>query len=341
MALLTNPWLNIGAGLLAASGPSLTPVSPWSGVTRGLLASQKMRDLEQQRQLNALRLEEAQRAAERQQRLEQWGQEQGGLAAQFPELYAKSAFETMAQAPSVWVQGPQGETQFVTPQQAAALAAQGYRQYDPTGAEREYERAVAQGFQGSLLDFKRTLAEAGASSVSINEAPKPPTGYMWTDPANPQELAAIPGGPATRPTEGEAMKAGQRETAVHDLRRLKELYAQRKIDVGPVAGRALRASASTGIDLSPEEAEAVSLEEGLSNTLLQAMRGAQVGPAEQKRFERQLPRLDQPDEVFKANIERTLRNLETLEQRRREMRSGEETPQTAPPVDDDPLGLRQ
>jgi hypothetical protein len=74
------------------------------------------------------------------------------------------------------------------------------------------------------------------------------------------------------------------------------------------------------------EAEAMALSEKLSTTLLQAIRGAQVGPMEQAKFEKQLPRLGQPESLFNENIKLTRDNLEYLSKRRAELRSGSQPP---------------
>lgn len=125
---------------------------------------------------------------------------------------------------------------------------------------------------------------------------------------------AVPG-VTPLPTTEEAKSVGQAETATEMANRLKGYVEKKQVTVGPVYGRALRAKALTGIgDLSTEEADTLSIEQALSNQLLQAMRGAQVGPKEQEMFNKQLPQIDQPEALFKANIKNTMKNLATLQQ---------------------------
>lgn len=115
------------------------------------------------------------------------------------------------------------------------------------------------------------------------------------------------------PTAAERKQVGQQAVATANLDRLDELYTKKGFEVGPVQGRKLAAKVATGIGgLTEGEAEAYSLTENLSVSLLAAIRGAQVGPKEQAIFERQLPRLDQPDAVFKKNLDLTKRNLGML-----------------------------
>lgn len=64
-----------------------------------------------------------------------------------------------------------------------------------------------------------------------------------------------------------------------------------------------------GAPMSPQNAEAHSITRNLASQLIQAMRGAQVGPAEIEQFVKQLPVAGQPDSVFEANKKITQRNL--------------------------------
>jgi hypothetical protein len=130
--------------------------------------------------------------------------------------------------------------------------------------------------------------------------------------ATPSQVPGV----SPMPTTEEAKAAGSAETAFDMGGRLKDYVSQKKISVGPVNGRLLRAKASTGVgNLTDEEADAISIEQNLSNQLLQAMRGAQVGPLEQERFNKSLPQLDQPEALFKANIKNTMNNLNMLQRR--------------------------
>jgi len=132
------------------------------------------------------------------------------------------------------------------------------------------------------------------------------------------------------PTAEEAKTSGSASTAFEMADRLSKYINGKgmvddkpvtKVEVGPVAGRLLRAKALTGIgELTDSEADVLSIEQNLSNQLLQAMRGAQVGPMEQERFDKSLPRIEQPLALFKANIKTTMQNLETLQRQTATMR---------------------
>jgi hypothetical protein len=70
----------------------------------------------------------------------------------------------------------------------------------------------------------------------------------------------------------------------------------------------------------PLEADALSIEQNLSNQLLNALRGAQVGPKEQELFNKSLPQIDQPKPLFRANVDTTMRNLATLQRKAAQQR---------------------
>ena len=78
--------------------------------------------------------------------------------------------------------------------------------------------------------------------------------------------------------------------------------------------------------------ELISLSKNLSNQLLQAMRGAQVGPQEQEAFEKSLPVAGQPEELFDTNLETTMRNLKMLNERKSQARGYEQGLIATPPA---------
>ena len=140
-------------------------------------------------------------------------------------------------------------------------------------------------------------------------------GHIFTVPSR-----GVPGVPTpatgtglrTMPTAEETKQVGHAEAAFGMGREMRRLVESGSVQVGSVRGRRLRAAGLTGMRLTKDDATMLSLEENLSNQLLQAARGAQVGPQEQTKYERSLPRVDQPRELFLANITTTMDNLATL-----------------------------
>ena len=81
-------------------------------------------------------------------------------------------------------------------------------------------------------------------------------------------------------------------------------------DIGSVAANAILNELDQ--PMTPEHAKMVATTTSLGNQLLQAFRGAAVGPAEKIDFIKQLPTPGQPRAVFLKNIELTRRNLQQL-----------------------------
>lgn len=134
-------------------------------------------------------------------------------------------------------------------------------------------------------------------------------------------LPSSPTGVQAMPTQGETQQLGAAINANAMGKRMFELVNTDKVKTGPYEGRKLGLSATTGIGLSKEDAELVSLEENLSNALLEAMRGAQVGPKEQEMFNKSLPRKEQPKKVFIENLRTTIGNINRLSQTSERLRA--------------------
>ena len=160
---------------------------------------------------------------------------------------------------------------------------------------------------------------------------KPPAGYQW-DQQGGQTF--VPGGPhdparPQRPTAEETRKSGQADAAETMLDRMEELYKTGKVDVGQISGWMTQQAGAEGPvgyvaskfeNMTDEEAEMLSLQEASGNLLIAAFRGAQVGPAEQIKFEKQLPRLGQPKELFEKNLILTRQNLAFIRKAKQEQR---------------------
>lgn len=97
VSLLTNPFFQVGMGLLANSGPSLTPVNPWQGVQQGLLNARNAQideqELARKKQEWEWRQKEWQRKEEQRAYIDQMvsglPSEMQGIARAFPEATAE------------------------------------------------------------------------------------------------------------------------------------------------------------------------------------------------------------------------------------------------------------
>ena len=151
-----------------------------------------------------------------------------------------------------------------------------------------------------------------------------------------------------QPTSAEAKQMAQTDISNTMLDQLESLVNGKLVDnsgrplpapeVGPTRGLYYKAITSplAGMvpgELKPEEARLLSITSALSTQLLAAMRGAQVGPAEQQRFEEQLPMPGQPRALFDENLRTTRQNLQMLNERQRQYRGmmGGAVNRTPPP----------
>lgn len=192
MALLTNPFFQIGAGLLARSGPSLQPINPYGGINDGLMAVQAARQDEQRAQYLQMQQEQMAREMERQQRLEQYAATTGNpLAMLNPQGYADAAIGQQF--------APQRDQTAVSIKTAADLGLPGYPPETPVEVKTvngqvvdyapmtppaaaadprgqigaRYDEAVKNGYTGTLMDYEIAMKNAGASRISIGEGQKP------------------------------------------------------------------------------------------------------------------------------------------------------------------------
>ena len=84
-----------------------------------------------------------------------------------------------------------------------------------TGLQREYNQAVSQGFDGSLMDYQLRLKEAGRGTTGAA-----PSGYRWNE--DQTALTAIPGGPATQISADIVGRISLAEDALKQLPNVKQ-----------------------------------------------------------------------------------------------------------------------
>ena len=167
MSLLSNPWLNIGMGLLANSGPSLTPVNPWRGIGQGLMAANEAKAMEAQQAYEAQRMAmekekyDAEQARQRQMQtiIQALPPDQQQLAMADPQGFFDARIKQQFAAPPApnlpdgWQMGPDGVAMMIPgykPEQrpqTSGIQLQGPRgeQYTAPSVE-DANQKLAQGF---------------------------------------------------------------------------------------------------------------------------------------------------------------------------------------------------
>jgi len=118
-----------------------------------------------------------------------------------------------------------------------------------------------------------------------------------------------------KPTAGEMEKTAKREGALTSAARIYGMLGpdKSKYPTGPVKGRIGRISAYFG--LNPEVARLDVELENFRKDAIQALRGAQVGPAEEASFNAVLPALTDPPEIIKAKMDTAIAKLKALDDR--------------------------
>ncbi len=171
-----------------------------------------------------------------------------------------------------------------------------------------------------------------------------PKGLPTTELVNPAGLRVKDGRitigkKVALPTQAEALKISQTESSLNIIKDIRSIMSSKNPpNLGSVQNYVNELKAGTGITgvltrlatdpLTPNEAKLISSTQALSNQIIQAMRGAQVGPAEQEKFERQLPIPGQPKELFTENLKLSEQTLKMLNKRIAELRGFATTQQT-------------
>jgi len=233
MSLLTNPFFQVGMGLLANSGPSLTPVNPYRGIAEGLFNAQQGQVAEQESAYRQWQMEQQKQEAERLSQQRQYSEqlaanappEHQAFARAYPDVYAKAIAERMTAGPADSVKlttaGELGLSQY-DPKTPVEVKYSGGQPVDYTVMEAPAPRTDGiklekggQVYTAGSVDEANKMADDGWTyykpppSTSINNIPAPPSGYWFKDQNNPMAgYEAVPGGPATKPTDTQANAAG-------------------------------------------------------------------------------------------------------------------------------------
>lgn len=240
--------------------------------------------------------------------------------------------------------GPAAQSDYM-----GGLLAAGYTPQEATGLlstatpQQVKPTTLMQNLQASGVDLNTPEGQATMQEVlmkpqvAINNIPKPPANYNWIDPANPSAgVEPIKGGPATKPTAAEAKQMSQGDMAQVMLGEIKTIF-DKGIDVSDPklwaeAELAQVPFISWMTNLSPDEAKVTSNLQQFENQYMAMLRGAQVGPAEQKLFRKQLPQLGQSKELFAENLRNSQRNLLIMIQRISDLRQFDQKGEAKPMV---------
>jgi hypothetical protein len=222
--------------------------------------------------------------------------------------------------------GPSGGDRF-----AKGYPIQGY---DPATGQ-SYQGLSIPGYQAGAPGVRYAPGAPGTAPAPLEGGGPVPGPAPMQAPAGGPVGPQGPGGnivmtPKTPslPTAEEAQKMGNVAASMEQLGWLEDAIINDKIDlfniegqwkgllsaptgIGPMLRSGIEAAkgvpgkvgeTAEALDVSPAEAEALARFESVSNVVLQAFRGAQVGPLEQARFERMLPKAGQSKQQMLANL---------------------------------------
>ena len=215
---------------------------------------------------------------------------------------------------------------------------------------REYQWAVKNnGFKGTLSDWMQSKRPTTNINTSSNVIKSSEASKMVDNNGNPVK---VPVGTTYdqaksngwsfghRPDAAEAQTIASMEMSEGLLTELDTLISE-GADISGVRGLvdgfrsegtlggvvADNILSGYGYDMSPKDIRAMSISVSLGNQLLQAFRGAAVGPKEQEMFAKQLPTAGQPKDVFKTNLELTRQNLAYIRKVKEAKRFGTKPPE--------------
>lgn len=175
-------------------------------------------------------------------------------------------------------------------------------------------QALGTGFEklpDTLLAIQKAKP-AGVESVrQATDLEKRNLGFSEEDNVNVKVKNGVVTGIASKPTAGERDKAADRADALRSINNIIE--GTQKTKTGPVSGRLAKTRAFLGFD--PDAAD-LNIEIGnFRKSIIKALRGAQVGPAEEASFDEILPFITDPPNIIRAKMKIAKEKLETIESR--------------------------
>lgn len=176
-------------------------------------------------------------------------------------------------------------------------------------------RALGEGLEkvpATLIAIEEAKPEGVTEQVrQATDAEKTRLGYSPEDNINVKVKNGVVQSIVSKPTAGERDKAADRAAAFDSLDRIE--FGLKKVDTGPVSGRIAKAQAFLGFN---KDAALLNTEiEDFRKSIIKALRGAQVGVAEEASFDAVLPSISDPPDVIAAKIEVARNKLGNIEKR--------------------------
>ena len=175
-------------------------------------------------------------------------------------------------------------------------------------------QALGTGFEklpDTLLAIQKAKPEGAETVRQATQGEKINLGFSPEDNVNVKVKNGVVTGIASKPTAGERDKAADRVAAFDSLDKIEA--GLKKVKTGPVSGRIAKTQAFLGFN---KDAALLNTEiEDFRKSIIKALRGAQVGVAEEASFDAVLPSISDPPDVIAAKIEVARNKLGNIEKR--------------------------
>ena len=163
----------------------------------------------------------------------------------------------------------------------------------------------------TMLAVAKAKPKGGKSIRQATPAEKANLGFSIDDNVNVTVENGNVTGIASKPTAGERDKAADRSAAFKSLDRIEQ--GLKSVSTGPISGRISKAQAYLGFN---QEAADLQVEiEDFRKSIIKALRGAQVGVAEEASFNAVLPSITDPTSVINSKVKIARKKLQAIESR--------------------------
>ena len=163
----------------------------------------------------------------------------------------------------------------------------------------------------TMLAVAKAKPKGGKSVRQATTFEKTNLGYAEDDNVNVTVENGNVIGIASKPTAGERDKAADRSAAFKSLDRIEDGLT--KVSTGPISGTISKAQAYLGFN---KDAALLQVEiEDFRKSIIKALRGAQVGVAEEASFNAVLPSITDPTDIIKSKVKIARQKLQTIEAR--------------------------
>ena len=175
-------------------------------------------------------------------------------------------------------------------------------------------QALGTGFEklpDTLLAIQKAKPDGVETVRQATQGEKVNLGFDVEDNVNVKVKNGVVIGIASKPTAGERDKAADRKDALRSIDAI--IAGTQKTKTGPVSGRLAKTRAYLGFDT---DAADLNIEIGnFRKSIIKALRGAQVGPAEEASFDEILPFITDPPNIIRAKMKIAKDKLRTIEAR--------------------------